>query len=290
MLTKLIDTIKKEVGEITVSRGNRHTSLGMDLTFNKDRTMSISMKDYLKETIEEIPEPIKASARTPAKSNLHYIDPKALRLSKEWSDKFHSLTMKLMFVCQRCRLDIMTAISFLCTRVSRFTEQDWYKLKRVLEYLNGTLDDVLTLGADSFDELLNFVDVSFAIHHDMRSHTGGGASFGRGIIMSQSKKQKINTSSTTESEAVGISDYLPNTIWLMKFLKEQGYNLKHSIMYQDNQSAIKIEKNGRRSSSRRTRHLDVRFFHVKDKLERNNIEVVYGPSESMIADIFTKPL
>ena len=290
MLTELIKIIKKEVGEITVSRGNRHTFLGMDLTFNEEKTVSISMKDYLTETIEEFPEPIKTSARTPAKLNLHYIDLKARRLDKGRSDKFHSLTMKLMFVCQRCRLDITTAISFLYTRVSRSIEQDWYKLKRVLEYLHGTLDDVLALGADSLDELLNFVDVSFAIHHDKRSHTGGGASFGQGIIMSQSKKQKINTSSTTESEAVGVSDYLPNTIWLMKFLKEQGYNLKHSIMCQDNQSAIKLEKNGRRSSSRRTRHLDVRFFNVKDKLERNDIEVVYCPTESMVADFFIKPL
>ena len=55
VLTELIDTIKKKVGEITVSRGNRHTFLGMDLTFHENRTVSISMKDYLNETIEGVP-------------------------------------------------------------------------------------------------------------------------------------------------------------------------------------------------------------------------------------------
>ena len=93
-----------------------------------------------------------------------------------------------MWISQGRRLDISTAISFLCTRVSTPTHQDWAKLKRVLEFLNGTLDDVLTIGAESLEELLNFVDVSFAVHTDMRSHTGGGASFGRGFFMNMSRK------------------------------------------------------------------------------------------------------
>jgi hypothetical protein len=137
---------------------------------------------------------------------------------------------------------------------------------------------------------MSFVDVSFAVHPDMKSHTGGGASFGRGIIMSQSKKQKINTSSTTESEVVGVSDYLPNTIWLMKFLEAQGYKMKQSTLYQDNESAIKLITNGKKSSSRRTRHFDIRFFNIKDRLKINKIDVVYCPTESMVADFFTKPL
>ena len=78
------------------------------------------------------------------------------------------------------------------------------KLKRVMEFLTGTIYDVLTLGAESLEELLNFVDVSFATHIDMRSHTGGGASFGRGMFMCMSRKQRMNTGSTMESEVVGV--------------------------------------------------------------------------------------
>ena len=108
--------------------------------------------------------------------------------------------------------------------------------------------------------------------------------------MNMSRKQRINTSSTTESEVVGVSDYLPNTIWLMRFLEAQGYKLKTSIMYQDNTAAIQLEKHGKKSSSRRTRHFDIRIFNVRDKLRNNNIEVVYCPTEKMVADFFTKPL
>ena len=108
--------------------------------------------------------------------------------------------------------------------------------------------------------------------------------------MCMSRKQRMNTGSTTESEVVGVSDYLPNIIWLMRFLEAQGYELKLNIMYQDNVSAIQMERHGKKSSSRRTRHFDVRFFNVKDKLQPNNIKVVYCPIEKMVADFFTKPL
>ena len=108
--------------------------------------------------------------------------------------------------------------------------------------------------------------------------------------MTQSKKQKINTTSTTESEIVGVSDYLPNTVWLLKFLEAQGYKTKKCTLYQDNESAIKLLKFGRKSSSRRTRHFDIRFFGIKDKLRLNNIDIEYCPTECMVADFFTKPL
>ena len=76
----------------------------------------------------------------------------------------------------------------------------------------------------------------------------------------------------------------------MRFLEHQGYKINSSVLYQDNQSAIRLERNAQRSSSRRTRHLDIKYFWVKDKLKIEEIEVVYCPTESMVADFFTKPL
>ena len=128
------------------------------------------------------------------------------------------------------------------------------------------------------------------MHEDMRSHTGGRVSFGRGILMGRSTKQKLNTTSSTESELVGAAEYLPNVVWLMNFLEHQGYKTKSSVLYQDNVSAIRLEKNGQRSSSRRTRHIDIKYFWVKDRLQHENIEVIYCPTDSMVADFFTKPL
>ena len=73
-------------------------------------------------------------------------------------------------------------------------------------------------------------------------------------------------------------------------MKDQGYPITRKVFYQDNTSAIHIEKNGTVSSSARSRHINIRFFFIKDILKRENIDVKHCPTERMIADFFTKPL
>ena len=108
--------------------------------------------------------------------------------------------------------------------------------------------------------------------------------------MCKSTKQKLNTKSSTEAELIGASDYLPNTIWARMFLESQGYAITENIFAQDNKSAILLERNGRSSSGQKTRHIDIRYFFIKDRLISENITVRHCPTESMLADFFTKPL
>jgi hypothetical protein len=89
---------------------------------------------------------------------------------------------------------------------------------------------------------------------------------------------------------VGASDYLPYPIWGKQFLEGQGYFLKEQIFYQDNKSTIQFEKNGRMSCGPNSRHIDIQHFWIKDRLGLENVEVVYCPTEQMLADFFTKPL
>ena len=109
-------------------------------------------------------------------------------------------------------------------------------------------------------------------------------SFGRGVFHSRS------TTASTESEVVGVNEYLPYNIWVQNFMEAQGYKLKSNVIYQDNQSAIKMETNGRASCSDRSRHINIRYFFVKDYVKRNKIEIRYCPTADMLADYFTKPL
>ena len=61
-------------------------------------------------------------------------------------------------------------------------------------------------------------------------------------------------------------------------------------MYQDNKSAILLEENGKKSSSKRTRHLNIRYFFITDQVEKKNIQIEYCPTEDMVGDFMTKPL
>ena len=115
-------------------------------------------------------------------------------------------------------------------------------------------------------------------------------SFGWGLIHGRSSKQKLNTKSSTEAELVGVSEYLPYNIWLINFMKEQGYSIQSNVLYQDNESAIKMEKNGRNSCTGNSRHVDIRYFFVKNRVDKKEVEVAYCPTYCMLSDYFTKPL
>jgi hypothetical protein len=205
-------------------------------------------------------------------------------------EKFHTLTAKLLFLSKRARPDLQQAVGFLTTRVKEPDEDDWKKLNRVIKYLRGTKNLNLTLEADDTHIVKWWVDAAFAVHKDMRSQTGVTMSLGRGSVYSSSLRQKLNTRSSTEAELVGADDAMGMILWTKLFLEAQGYHVCDTKLYQDNQSAILLEQNGKRSSTKRTRHINIRYYFITDHVRNGDLSVEYCPTESMIADVFTKPL
>ena len=124
---------------------------------------------------------------------------------------------------------------------------------------------------------------------DYKGHTGAMLSLGKGATLSYSDKQKINTKSSTESELVGTDQILTRVIWSLYFLEAQGYTIDHNIVFQDNQSTMRLEMNGALSSSSRTKHIHARYFFITDRIEMGELEVVYCPTEEMLADVLNKP-
>jgi hypothetical protein len=290
VVTTIIEKIEGQFGKMTVTRGREHVFLGMNIKYTDERTAIITMKDYLREAIAESELGIKRQAATPATRELFEVDEKAARLPERRSDVFHRIVTKLLYVAIRARMDMLLAVGFLCTRVSKSTVEDEGKLRRLLEYINGSIDKEYILGADDLERIRTWVDASYAVHPDMRSHTGGVISFGRGGLICKSSKQKLNTKSSTEAEVVGASDYLPHTLWVQMFMEAQGHTVKESILEQDNESAIKMEKNGKASAGPRSRHIDIRYFWIKDRTRAAGVKIRHCPTTQMLGDFFTKPL
>jgi hypothetical protein len=86
-----------------------------------------------------------------------------------------------------------------------------------------------------------------------------------------------------------MSDVLPQIIWTRDFLCEQGYVIPPATLYQDNTSTITLAEKGH-SRSARTRHIGIRFFFVKDRMDGGEVRLVHMPTSEMIADIMTKSL
>jgi hypothetical protein len=83
---------------------------------------------------------------------------------------------------------------------------------------------------------------------------------------------------------------MPLVVWTHSFITAQGYKVKDNVVYQDNQSAMRLEKNGRASSGRRTRHIDICYFFVTDQVKQKELRIEYCLTGDMVADFFTKPL
>jgi len=244
VVTQIIEDIVKKFGKMSVTRGHKHKFLGMDINFKHDCTVTVKMKDYLQESMDESGLNITHEAATPAKGNLYDVDSESPLLEGEEFDTFQSIVANLLYVAIRVRLDMLLPVAFLCTRVTKSTKQDQMKLKHVLEYVKGSIDLVYTMGAESLNKVQSWVDAAYAVHLDMKSHTGGITSFGLGGFMGKSTKQNLNTKSSTEAELIGASDYLPNTIWFKLFMEAQGHKMDEILFEQDNESAIRMETNG----------------------------------------------
>ena len=115
-------------------------------------------------------------------------------------------------------------------------------------------------------------------------------SMGGGAVTSFYCKHKMNGRSSTKAEIIGTHDAIQQVQWTNHFMEAQGYDITKNIMYQDNKSAILLDSNGKMSISKRTKHIHVRLFNIKDVIERCDMSVEYCPTGEMWADIFTNPL
>ena len=120
-------------------------------------------------------------------------------------------------------------------------------------------------------------------------------------VLSLSSNQKINTQSSTEAELIGVDDAMTLVMWMKHFFESQvryidfnsplkplGSNV---TIEQDNTSAIQLERNKLKSSSKRTKHINVRYFYITDRLKDGDVSrVIYKPTRDMESDYLTKAL
>jgi hypothetical protein len=126
-----------------------------------------------------------------------------------------------------------------------------------------------------------WVDASYAVHADCRGHMSAMMSLGERAVTSFSKKKKINGKSSTEGELIGVDDAMPRILWTKHLIEAQGCAMDHNMLYQDNKSAILLEKNGKFSSSKRTKHIETRYFFVTDKVTQRDLEIEHRGTEEM---------
>jgi Reverse transcriptase (RNA-dependent DNA polymerase). len=134
VLEDVLNHLQSIYGALTITRGNKHTFVGMDLEFKKGK-VEISMQSYLNEAIDAFPEEIKQTVSSPAADHLYTVNPNGKKLPEDRRECFHHIVAKLLYVATRARPDLQPTISFLTSRCAKADEDDWKKLRRLLCYI-----------------------------------------------------------------------------------------------------------------------------------------------------------
>jgi len=282
----IIGHLERHYGRMATNGSNTQSYLGIALDLSTKGVISASMNSFTREVVQSWD--TNGKSNTPAGANLFEIS-ESTPVPEDLKRLFHTTVAQLLYLSKRTRPDILVATTFLTTRVSEPTEEDIKKLRRVLKYLNGTQDLKLNFAKGDNLSLVAYIDASYAIHYDCKSHTGGLILLGGSTIYTQSSKQSLNAKSSTEAEIIALSDVCGQVTWIRQLLQAQGVELQATNVYEDNMSVLTMVRNGR-PTTKHSRHINIRFFHAHDLEAREEIVVKFVPTESQLADFFTKPI
>ena len=168
--------------------------------------------------------------------------------------------------------ECLTAVAYLATRVTKCSVNDVDELHRVVRYIRWSGDSGLVFrpGGSGISVKL-FVDASYGVHVDGKSHTGSCVVIEDiGAVHCRSTKQRIVSKSNTEAELIGLSDSANQGIHTRMFLDNQGYSMGPVTVYQDNMSCMALIDRGR-SGAEKTGHIEIRYFWVKERVSTGEL-------------------
>jgi hypothetical protein len=260
--------------------------LGMQLTWLPDKVI-IDMRYYLQQVLEGV-QGLTRKSIPGGRETFQVVEGSTL-LCEEQSAWCHTVTAKLLYLAKRARPDILTVVSFLCTRVMKPTVEDMEKLQRLLGYLHASKERVLAINKRNGLQIEMYVDAAYGLHEAGESHTGVIVLFGEVVVYVASKKQKCITKSPTDAEVIALSD----NIDLLNLFHEFGEflcnaKLQVSIIYEDCKACIDLVKGAK--GQIRTKQMRSRIFCTKQFLDEGKGRITFIGTEDMRADGALKPL
>ena len=287
-LTWLTDELKGEFDDVKGSISDDFSYLGMHVV-NESRVtgqVHVSMEGYEAELMKYAE--VTGVRKTPA-ANYLFTTGSSPKLARAELAHFHTVVAKLLYLTLRTRPQVGVAVAYLTTRVTCANSGDMSKLVRVLQYINGTKANRLTLSCTGPLRAIGKVDVAFGSHEDGKCQTAIVHTVGEdATVKAKSQKQRMVAKDSTEGELIGLTDAVDGVMRLDEFLREQGYVMDLPLIYQDNQSTICLVTQG--GGKYRSVHLRVRQCRVKEMIDLGKLIVAYMSTGNMVADVLTKPL
>ena len=272
--------------------------LGMKVTRDRpNRVIRLSQAGYVEQVLKDhgmwdvkpVSTPMETTSRS-EKAGDDYQAPTELR------HRYQSAVGSLMYAMLGTRPDIAFAVSVVSRYGSNPTPAHWAAVKRIFRYLRGTATLELTYQGN-LCSLTGYTDSDWAGDHDTRRSTSGYVfSIGSGAISWSSKRQSTVALSTCEAEYIGQTQATKEAMWLQGLLQQlalPGDNNPNAtphtvVIYGDNQGAIALAKNPQNHG--RCKHMEIQQKFVREKVTDQAIDLIYTPTDQMVADGLTKAL
>ena len=290
--TKMLNAEKKLLQNrfATKDLGEAHYCLGIQMQRDrKKKHMLLHQTRYLTNLLEKYGMSDCKAVNTPQEQNKIMLPNDDDPVDKA---KYQALIGSITYAVTATRPDLAQALGSINQFASNPSKEHWTAAKRILRYIKGTIDHgILYDGSKEGDvQLKGYVDADWGSNPNGRKSQSGYTFFlCGGIISWASKKQPIIALSSTEAEYIAASLALQEALWLRSLLSQLGYPQEQPTQVnEDNQGVIALCKNPKYHS--RTKHIDIKYHFIREKIRSSEIVLKYCSTEDMIADAFTKPL
>ena len=289
----LINNFKKQVATEYqfVDTGEISHILGLRVIQDRERrTISIDQQHYIEKITERFDLENSPPSKTPMKPTLTLTASQAPATNMELQKRYQSMVGSLMYAMLGSRPDICFAVSKLSQFGSNPDQNHMAAAIRVFQYLKTTATLRLTYNGTNRSELLGWCDADWASDPDTcRSTTGYIFQVNSGAVAWGTRKQRTVALSSTEAEYMALTEVLKHTLWTLQVLRNLRFDCDLPItIFDDSKGARDISANS--VEHQRTKHIDIRYHFIREKVQDKTIELTEVKSSENIADIFTKAL
>jgi len=277
----------RDLGDIT-------RYLGLQVCFDVKGCCFIHQQAYVQSVIQKFNMTDCKPAPTPATTDLLSKSQSPITTSdiSAMADKpYKSLVGSLWYAAHGTRLDIVYPTNSVAQFAQNPGNAHWTACKRILRYLKNATNLGISYkpSNDKIFDIVVYSDSDWGSNvDDRRSKTGYTVLVAGGAVVWQTKSQKTVALSSCEAELYAACEAVKEILWLIMFFNELQLKFRKPILYVDNQGAIALAKNP--VLHQRTKHIDIRYFFIREKIDNNMFDMLYVETMRNLADLFTKPV
>ena len=267
--------------------------LGMHITRDMDKKkLYINQSAYIKSALDTFSLKDSNAVVTPMENKFSSI--KFAEHMAPTNGPYNQLIGTLLYLSTHTRPDIAYSVGYLSRFLKNYKEIHWNAAKRVLKYLKGTMDHGIMFDGNCPLEIECYVDADWGsdVNSERKSTTGFVFTACGGPISWKSRKQSVVALSSCESEYVALAEAIKELTWLINMIGEikviELGSKPEVVVNIDNMAAKYLAEN--EVVHARSKHIDIKYHFVKEKLLDGLFKLVHVASENNSADGFTKPL